>query len=401
MRTLRSFAALAVAWVLVGVGLVLQTVPAVAEVPPSVATQLANVARQYESTKELRKTQARYAANRSLAPAVVSADRFNAETQMAGVVIGAIAANPANTSDVMSAAARAAPDLSSGVAQRVIQAYPSFAPQIRQSAQAVPAATFEPQQARGPPGQGAQALAQVPIPQVQEPPGAGSDEPASSGAILEISDPLEDVNRGIFWFNDFFDTWLFRPLAWTYGQLMPNFAKRSIRNVIRNANSPVVLANNLLQADFTGAANTVGRFFANTTLGVGGLFEVADEMDLPHKGADFGQTLHVWGIGAGPYLMLPIFGPNTTRSAVGTVVDSFFDPIGYFIDTIPEGVAITAGKALVARENVLEPLDDLKANSLDYYAALRSLYYQDRAKFLRGGEAAPEESIDKLFENTE
>ena len=196
------------------------------------------------------------------------------------------------------------------------------------------------------------------------------------------------------------DFLVLKPIAGVYGFVTPGRAKQSVRNLVRNLKSPVVLANDLLQFEGTDAAVTVGRLVVNTTVGVLGLFEVADEIGLDYHPADFGQTLHSYGAGPGPYLVLPILGPSTLRDGVGIGVDILFDPLTYLVD-LETGLMITGGKTVVRREELIEPLDELRAGAVDYYAALRSAYFQDRAVVLRKGTPADTSKVDQLFESFE
>jgi phospholipid-binding lipoprotein MlaA len=151
---------------------------------------------------------------------------------------------------------------------------------------------------------------------------------------------------------------------------------------------PVILINNLLQGEVSKAGTTFSRFMVNTTLGFGGMFEVANDYGLQRQTGDFGQTLHVWGMGSGPYLVLPLFGPSNVRDAIGLGVDSFLSPWKYVVaygDTKAEDTFMLAdmsGSALTRREANIEGLDSLREGSLDFYAQMRSVYRQYRAKQL-------------------
>jgi phospholipid-binding lipoprotein MlaA len=131
------------------------------------------------------------------------------------------------------------------------------------------------------------------------------------------NDPLEGLNRGIFEFNRVVDGVLIKPAAQIYRGVLPQQAQDSVRSFLRNLRSPVILANDVLQGDMDRAGSTIGRFLVNTTLGIGGLFDVASELGMPFHDEDFGQTLAVWGVGEGPYLVLPLLGPSNPRDAVG------------------------------------------------------------------------------------
>lgn len=326
--------------------------------------------------------------NQGLAEIIAGNDRRRAEAILAAMVIEGISRNPARTSEYVAAATTAAPDLRNGLTQRVRQAFPYFNIAAAPAPSAAPIAP------------GRRAAAGVPAGRDADPQLAGLDE-AENEKETELpgdNDPLEGLNRAIFFVNDTLDTWLFRPLAWTYGKIMPDLAKRSIRNAIRNLKAPIIFANDLLQGEVTDSGITLGRLLINSTIGLGGLFEVADEFGLPYHDADFGQTLHAYDIGSGPYLMLPLLGPATVRHGIGQFVDSFFDPLTYVLDPT-ERLMMGAGKALVRREEILDELDELRKTSVDYYAAIRSLYFQDRAKTLRRGAPPESRELDRLFES--
>ncbi|MCH9019725.1 MAG: VacJ family lipoprotein [Proteobacteria bacterium] len=204
----------------------------------------------------------------------------------------------------------------------------------------------------------------------------------------QVNDPFEPVNRGIFSFNQFVDGVLFEPLAMLYRDLLPPPVRDSVENFLNNLRSPVTLASDLAQGKMDRATTTVGRFVINSTIGVGGLIDMAEEFGLEGHREDFGQTLAVWGSEEGLYLVLPLFGPSNVRDAVGLVADAFLDPLTYFAST-QALVARTFVRGIDERENVLDTLDEIERTSIDYYATLRSLYRQRRADEIRDGEPAP------------
>ncbi len=277
-----------------------------------------------------------------------------AEARMGAAVIGAIARNPGRHAEIVAAAVAAAPALREPILAQASDSFPAFAPAMQTAALPPPEDDME------------------------------ADANAPRGPRLEVSDPLEGLNRGIFWFNDILDTVLLRPIAWTYGFIFPDFFKEGMRNAFQNFNSPMILANDLLQFELENAAVTTGRLIVNSTIGLAGFFDVAEEIGLPYHYADLGQTFWSYGIDAGPYLVVPIFGPTTLRDGVGQIGDAFFHPRTYLLDFYTN-LAITGGNLLVVREELLEPLDDLKETSLDYYAAVRSAWYQSRTVQLEGG----------------
>lgn len=202
----------------------------------------------------------------------------------------------------------------------------------------------------------------------------------------QISDPFEGSNRAIMSVNESIDKAVVEPVARGYRYVAPKPVRQSVRNFLRNLKSPVIMGNELLQGDLTGLANATGRLFINTLLGVGGLFDVADMGGIPYEPEDFGQTLAVWGVGNGPYVVIPLLGPSTMRDSTGMLVDSFLDPVRiYLFSHDLEWLHYTRiGVGVIdTREEFLDIVDDLRANSFDYYAAVRSAYYQRRQALVR------------------
>lgn len=223
---------------------------------------------------------------------------------------------------------------------------------------------------------------------------AARPDPTDPEAVAEFeqtNDPLEPLNRGLYVVNDGLDTLLIRPAAEAYRIFIPPEIRTSVRNMLGNLRSPVILLNDVLQGETQRAGTTLGRFVLNTTLGVGGLFDVATGFGLPGHGEDFGQTLAVWGAEEGPYLFLPVLGPSNPRDLIGTGVDAVSNPFTWisgdaWLDTV---TAVRIGlQALDTREGLIEPLDALRQGSLDPYAALRSAYRQRRAAEIRNPEVS-------------
>ena len=214
------------------------------------------------------------------------------------------------------------------------------------------------------------------------------DQFAQSSGLSDVDmdiDPLEGLNRFTFAINDFLDTVVFRPLAATYRVLLPQFVRDSVRSFLRNVNTPVILANDLLQGSWDRAETTLTRFAINTTVGVGGLWDAADDFGYPFHEEDFGQTLGVWGVGPYPYVVLPILGPSTARDGVGIAVDSFLDPLNYVLDD-----EILLGRRLAEgidfRSRNIETIEDLRRDAVDFYARIRSVYLQRRVDEINNGE---------------
>ncbi len=226
--------------------------------------------------------------------------------------------------------------------------------------------------------------------------GAGHEGDAEEQTVESV-DPFEEFNRAVFGFNEAFDAIVFLPLARLYRAIFPKPIRDSFRNFMRNLNAPFVLANDILQGEGERAGITLNRFLINTTLGIGGLLDVAKEMGVPYHEEDFGQTLGVWGVEAGAYLVLPILGPSTVRDGLAKVGDVFLNPLNY-AGTIgnDEKKAIIGDSLSMAdllygmrllegidtRERLIEPLEILKKDplTLDYYTLIRSVFLQKREK---------------------
>ncbi|MDD9924368.1 MAG: VacJ family lipoprotein, partial [Rhodospirillaceae bacterium] len=166
---------------------------------------------------------------------------------------------------------------------------------------------------------------------------------------------------------------------------------------------PLILANNLLQGDIDGAHQTIARFTTNSIIGFGGFGDPAGDLGVKYRSEDFGQTLGVWGMGEGPYLMLPIFGPSNPRDLIGLVVESVADPIDIWADNTDRD-AIPVSRLLLRgidrRARNLKTIDELEKSSLDFYATVRSLYRQVRADEIRNGDTddtipSPSISLDE------
>ncbi|MEE2689810.1 MAG: VacJ family lipoprotein [Pseudomonadota bacterium] len=198
------------------------------------------------------------------------------------------------------------------------------------------------------------------------------------------NDPFEDVNRVVFDFNNKLDNAVFEPIAKGYEANIHKDIRYVVSSALKHIKTPVILANNILQADPAGIENTVTRFVSNTVLGVGGLDDWASRNGRPYREEDFGQTLAVWGVGEGPYLVLPIIGPMSTRDGAGRLVDSFADPLNE-IDSLAFEWSHRGIGALDTRAGLIKILDDLERTSLDYYAAVRSLYRQKRKDKIANG----------------
>ena len=218
-------------------------------------------------------------------------------------------------------------------------------------------------------------------------------DPSDSEAAAEyreINDPAESLNRAIFSVNRGLDTMFLKPAADLYGGIMPPPGQEGVHNMLNNLRTPIILANDLLQGDMDRAGTTVMRFVINTTYGIGGFFDRVAELGHEYHGEDFGQTLAVWGVEEGPYLMLPIIGPSNPRDGIGFLVDIVMDPFfwwSYNTDTGDVAAGIKTGANVVDfRTRNYDALEDLEKSSLDFYAAVRSLYRQRREAEISNGD---------------
>jgi phospholipid-binding lipoprotein MlaA len=215
-------------------------------------------------------------------------------------------------------------------------------------------------------------------------------DPADLAIYEQNNDPLEPLNRKIFAVNLALDHAILRPIAKAYVFVIPDDGRAAIHHVLDNFKEPTVFFDNVLQGEFKRAGITLGRFLINTTVGFAGIVDVATLSGIERQPADFGQTLYVWGIKSGPYLILPIFGPSNPRDAIGQGVDSYADPFTIWANDHGITELTTArliGGGVDDRAQVLDILDDLEKNSVDFYAQLRSLAQQNRAAELNHGTA--------------
>lgn len=195
-------------------------------------------------------------------------------------------------------------------------------------------------------------------------------------------DPIEGVNRAVFAFNETADRFVLKPLATGYRYVTPDPVENGINRMFGNAGEIVSIANDLLQGKFARAGTDTGRFLINSTVGLAGFFDVADDLGLVgNEGEDFGQTLGYWGVGEGAYIVLPLLGPSSLRDAPGLVVDSFLNPIGE-IDHVPTRNQIYGANAISARSRLLEAEKLIHG---DKYIFIRDAYLQRRRHLVNDG----------------
>ncbi len=195
-------------------------------------------------------------------------------------------------------------------------------------------------------------------------------------------DPWEPFNRRVYVFNDYLDRYFLKPVAKGYQTIAPQFIEDGVHHMFSNVGEVSNILNSLLQAKFVNSAESGGRFIVNSTIGLLGFFDVASRMGLQQHDEDFGQTLGYWGVGSGPYLVVPLLGPRTIRDGVGSMADSFTDPVSEGIDHVP-----TRNQALGVR------VVDMRAQLLraeelvtgDRYIFIRDAYLQRRQFLIDDG----------------
>lgn len=214
------------------------------------------------------------------------------------------------------------------------------------------------------------------------------DSAVSGTAGSDLADPWEGFNRKMFSAHLFLDRNFLVPAAKGYRATTPKVGRRGIRRFLANLKAPGIFVNDILQGEFGRAGETLSRFVVNSTIGAGGFADPAAQLGVPAHSEDFGQTLAVWGIDSGPYLFLPLLGPTTGRDGFGKVVQLGLDPM-FYVRTPPADYARYARAGvggMSAREQFLDPLAEIEAKSLDYYASFRSFYAQARKREIANGQ---------------
>jgi phospholipid-binding lipoprotein MlaA len=225
---------------------------------------------------------------------------------------------------------------------------------------------------------------------------AGCATTRTADGPADPNDPFEGFNRVMFRGTVAVDKAIFRPTAIVYRKVVPQPIRDSFRSFLNNLDSPIIFTNDVLQGEMKRAGITFARAALNSTIGVGGLIDVAEKWGLPRHREDFGQTLAVYGIGEGPYLFVPLIGPANPRDLLGFGTDFFFDPLHYvqwgsesYIPYARFGLDY-----LDLRERNIETLDEIEKTSLDYYASVRSLYRQTRNNEIKNGATTVEDLPD-------
>lgn len=222
------------------------------------------------------------------------------------------------------------------------------------------------------------------IAQTQRAPGEKLPVGGANDAIEEEYDPWEPFNEKTFEFNRKLDRYLLKPVAKAYNKVVPDQVQVMIGNAFDNIRWVPRAVNSLLQAKWDGAARELSRFMLNSTLGVGGLFDVGKYAGIEKSREDFGQTLGTWGAGPGPYLVLPFLEPMTVRDGVGQGVDLILDPLGYFFaPSIPFRLGMKVGDTVNDRSLNLDLYQGFEETVIDMYSAVRQGYLQRREKLIK------------------
>lgn len=217
--------------------------------------------------------------------------------------------------------------------------------------------------------------------------------------VVLTHDRFESFNRGAFQFNDGWDQAVFKPIAKGYQKVVPAGSRGCVHGFFENLGVPYTAVNNILQGKIKAAGQDVCRFVVNTTIGVGGCFDVASKWNIPKHDEDFGQTLGKWGVPPGPFVMLPLLGPSTLRDALAKPIDFVADPIGY-VQVIKVKNSLRGLKMVDTRTTLLETLDFVDDVAIDRYSMMRDAWLQKRAADVRDEDYAPDEAPISSSDNT-
>jgi phospholipid-binding lipoprotein MlaA len=202
-------------------------------------------------------------------------------------------------------------------------------------------------------------------------------------------DPLEPINRGIFSFNNTFDHYLFKPIAKGYDTVVPGPVKTGVSNVFQNVSDVQSIVSDVVQLKPAKLGDDLGRVLLNSTIGLVGIFDLATPMGIERGDEDFGQSFGYWGIGAGPYLMLPFMGPSSLRDVVGRGIDGQIDPVG-FVSSVPVRNSLQGLRVVDARVGLFPTETLMNQAALDRYTFLRSAYLQRRESQVLDGKRPKE-----------
>jgi len=225
----------------------------------------------------------------------------------------------------------------------------------------------------------------------------------------QVKDCFEGVNRATFKFNQVLDGVIFKPIAKAY-RVLPSPVRAGTGNALDNISTLVTIPNNVLQGDLKKAGVNTGRFIVNTTLGIVGIFDVAEKIGFPeYEKEDYGQTLGAMGVGEGCYLVLPVLGPSTARDTIGSIANMMGGDPWYNVTTVNDTQyfsdfdywASRVGAGIDFRAKNLDSFENLEKNSIDFYASVRSLYLQDRQQKIANSNKITETQNDSDWEEIE
>jgi phospholipid-binding lipoprotein MlaA len=216
---------------------------------------------------------------------------------------------------------------------------------------------------------------------------AGCATAPASPEALAANDPFEQTNRATLKFNGKIDKYFVIPTVGLYFILVPEGGRRGVHNFLGNLSLPTIFLNDMLQGELSRAGKSMWRLVINSTWGLGGFFDPASKIGIPGHGEDFGQTLAVWGVDEGPYLVLPFFGPSNPRDATGLAVDAAIDPTNQI--PMKQHIWWAVGREyftlLDLRAQTYQTIQGIQRSSVDYYSSLRSLYRQLRKDQIANG----------------
>lgn len=215
------------------------------------------------------------------------------------------------------------------------------------------------------------------------------------GATID-QDPWEGFNRSMFDFNDGMDRYVLEPVATGYDFVVPDLVERSISRFFQNLRVPINSVNGFLQGKPVDGASDIGRFVVNTTLGIAGFIDVATPFGLERHDEDFGQTLAIWGVPQGPYVVWPVLGASTVRDTGGSAVDTAMSIMPFFLESY-----VTIGARVIetvnARSLVREEVENARGAALDFYVFVRSAYLQRREALIRDQKEASSDTDDSIY----
>lgn len=234
-------------------------------------------------------------------------------------------------------------------------------------------------------------------------------DPVALAEYKTNNDPLEPMNRAVFGFNKFIDQGMVRPVSQAYSTVTPTFAQNGLTNFLHNLTEPWTATNEVLQGKFMAAGNTIGRFLLNSTVGILGLWNPAKKLGWDRTEEDLGQTLAVWGVEEGPYIVLPFFGPRSVRDTVGFTGDVILDPMGmgihqlniennFFLGFDLTTYLTRGADAVDTRTRYFSILDEMY-EAQDPYVLARTAWRQNRAYDVADGNIGPTEEETDLFDS--